>query len=1294
MLRFYFEKLYSGAIYMNKIAICSFFLLICMCTQQIVFAQSNTLLINELCQSNLDQWIDPSFNYGDWAEIYNPTDHNVDISDWYVSDNIETMTLYAIHSQTIVPAHGFATIWFDHYDWYYSPTNIDLKLDYDGGTLILCNEFGEVQCQVNYPKAISRSSWARTIDGGNTWNYNANPSPGTTNQTGIFSNKRLDAPTVDCESKIFSSGEIVMNVSIPSGCVLRYTTDGSTPTFTNGETSITGTFRSSETVLYRLRLFCDDYIPSKVVTRSFIKNEHYIDLPIVSISGTKDNFFGDSLGIFTKGVNGRYAHLSEEKCNYYMDWDRPCSFELFSNDGKSLFSQEVDVERAGAATRQFEPWTFKVKGNKKYEGEKNLEFQFFEEKNRLKHKALIFRNGGNDISGHVIDAFSQQIIATSGINIDYQSFQPVAHFINGVWKGVINMREPSNKHFVYANYGWDSEEIDQFEMSPDSGYVQKCGTKEAWLQLYNLSKTASSSSSYDKINQLLDLDEFCNYMAIQFYLAIIDWPNNNVKGWRPRIENGKFRFVLHDLDTVDDTSSPFTKFEKKQYVKFNYTDGPIMKPGTLEVEMVSIFLNLLKNTDFKKKFIDSYSLVAGSVFEEERCRELLLTMSKNLYQTQQEYENCTPWESTYFLISVFTKYRQNNMMKVMKNYSKLGLTNSTAQTAKIESNIPGARLFFNNNPIPTNKFNGLFHSPVTVKAEVPGGYKFTGWYKITTKTDSLIASNTNWKYYDQGSLDGYNWQLPTFNDEDWTVGKAPLGYNDSNGNRMRTTLDYGSDKNNRRPTYYFRTNFQITEDIDSSKHFYLRAHIDDGFVIYLNGQEVYRYNVHEGDVSFNDYTLTYSNNDPDTPIYTLNNEYLKKGDNLLAVEVHNYTKDSETLYWNAELFSVSDIQRTLVSTNNSYKLPTSGSVNIEACFESYSEESESKPVIINEISADNSIYINDYMKKADWIELYNNSSSDIDLSGMYLSDNLEKPKKYKISKGKNNTSTIIKAHGYKVIWCDKSSSDKDLHASFKLDNIDGGKVLLSAADDSWRDTLIYCHHESQESVGRYPDGSNNVYIMNQTTLEKSNRFSSYCYEYEQIANPDLYEYDLSINSEMWATLCLPYSFDIPNEMIIYSVTGIDEDNTLHLELESETEANKPYLVFGNPGTYHFSGEVVKGNENSPHYLKNGLLQGTYSKKYVPKGAYVLQNHNSHVGFYRVSSENYIEIDACHAYLNIDTSTKELLTIPNISNGTIITVEDNSKAQIFDIWGKPIDKPTNGFYIIYQNNGKFKKVMIK
>ena len=1061
--------------------------------------QSNSLQINEICPSNIDQWVDPSFNYGGWVELYNPTSATVNITGWYLSDNKDKLQKAKVTQTTSVPAYGFTTLWFDHYSKW-SKKTIDMKLDCDGGTLYLSDAQGNLVASLEYPEAVSRCSWARTTNGDSTWSYCANPTPGKSNAGSKFASERLEEPEVDTPSQVFSSSSITLKVTIPDGCTLRYTTDGSAPSESNGYNSLTGIFSTTVTRTFRFRLFRDGYLPSAVATRTFIKSTRDIDLPILSVTGTQANFYGDSLGIFVKGVNGRPGNGQSTKCNYNMDWERPSVFEYFAADGELLFAQEAGIERCGGWSRAWSPASFKIKANKRYEGEKYLLYPFFDEKPYLKHKTVQIRNGGNDNGCRVKDVILQQIAATSGIDIDYQAYQPVAHFINGVWKGAINMREPNNKHFVYSNYGYEEDEIDQFEMSPDSGYCQKCGTYEAMQDLLTLSKSASDANTYKAICDLIDMDEFCNYMALEFYMRNSDWPQNNLKAWRPRREDGRFRFVLYDLDAFDWTNSPFTEFNNKRTYTFNRLYGESVQYITKEIEVVTIFLNLLNNETFRKKFIDTFCLVTYSVFEPSRCAEICESVANRVAHTQALYNTESPWNTANSLRQSLSSSRQNTLMNSLKSYSRMKLSSQSTRTAKLQANIPEARLSFNGMPIPTGRFNGQYYPPLTVKAEAPAGYTFTGW-RITSNTSTeVFPTAQTWRYYDKGSLDGTHWSDADYNDSQWSLGPAPLGYFVGGSRYYATTIGYGNNANNKYPTYYFRTTFNLAEAPTGSETFRLSYTVDDGMIVYVNGVEALRYNMPGGNVSFNTYATSYAPGNPDSGTADLNASLFRQGTNVIAVEVHNNSGSSTDIYWSASLSSHLMTGGPLVSSEPEYTL-IAGSSDLIACFEPLaSGDTPLPPIVINEVSADNGIYINDLWKKSDWIELYNTTDQDIDLTGMYLSDKVNKPDKWQIGSDvadDASISTIIPAHGYRIVWCDKEVGIRDLHAPFKLENEDKSQVILTAADGSWSDTLTYCAHLPAETVGRYPDASRNVFVLTRTTIERTNQLTTIAAAVEQ-----------------------------------------------------------------------------------------------------------------------------------------------------------------------------------------------------
>ena len=155
--------------------------------------------------------------------------------------------------------------------------------------------------------------------------------------------------------------------------------------------------------------------------------------------------------------------------------------------------------------------------------------------------------------------------------------------------------------------------------------------------------------------------------------------------------------------------------------------------------------------------------------------------------------------------------------------------------------------------------------------------------------------------------------------------------------------------------------------------------------------------------------------------------------------------------------------------------------------------------MINEISASNSVAVNEYFKKNDWIELYNTTDHDIDIAGMYITDKVSKPQKYQIPAASvvdAKYSTVIPAHGYLVLWADQLDPMNQIHTEFKLGNNENEVVMLTASDESWADTLIYTVQRGDQSFGRYPDGTKNTYVMNFPTIGSTNKLDSYGVLYE------------------------------------------------------------------------------------------------------------------------------------------------------------------------------------------------------
>ena len=318
---------------------------------------------------------------------------------------------------------------------------------------------------------------------------------------------------------------------------------------------------------------------------------------------------------------------------------------------------------------------------------------------------------------------------------------------------------------------------------------------------------------------------------------------------------------------------------------------------------------------------------------------------------------------------------------------------------------------------------------------------------------------------------------------------------------MSTQLDYGTDSNNKRPTYYFRKTITLDEAPAPNDVFNLEYYIDDGLVVYVNGSEAGRFNMPSGTISYNTLSSTYGDQFP-TGTISLPASLFHKGSNVIAVEVHNNNYDSTDIIFDAALTAYLSNSNPVeyYSTQQELSLPA-GTVNLTAYYTALSPQQLTAqgitPVRINEVSGSNSIFVNEYGKKNDWVELYNTTDEEIDVEGMFLTDNVEKPTKYMITKGSTRANTKIPAHGYLLVWCDKlETTSQGLHASFKVSG-EGGYLILTAADRSWSDKITYSVHDGNSTIGRYPDGASEVYVMNVPTIAKANLLTSYMVEESQ-----------------------------------------------------------------------------------------------------------------------------------------------------------------------------------------------------
>lgn len=695
------------------------------------YGDAASLAINEIQVSNIDMFIDPSYNYGGYIELYNPTNNGVTLDGMYISDDPGNLMKHRLRYENgVVPAKGYGVIWFDHNEGHAG--NVSFKMDMDGGTIYISDNSGNVLLSQTYPEATTRTSFARMTDGTGQWGVTAYPTPGASNSGSKeiidIESDRLTAPTASPGSGFYQMSGF--NVEVLGAGNIYFTTDGSVPTESNGQPIENLTELNGTTVL-RLRAFSEGMLPSEVVTYTYCQSDINHTLPVLFVTANPEDLYSDDKGIFVTGTNGVAGSGIDFPCNWNREWDRAADMEFMSIEGNTEHKQEVNLSRFGGWSRSWYPYNFKLKAQKQYEGENYIEYPFFSgNKPYLKHKVLQVRNGGNDIFSRIKDAALHNIIISSGFYLDCQDYQPVHCYINGQYTGMLNLREPSNKHFGLGNYGIDTDEMDQMELT--SWVNVKAGTSDAFYRWRDLSYSATDESAYEQIGEIVDIDEFANYMAAQLFLGGDDWPNNNCKAFKGH--DGKFHIVMLDID---------------QALRFDGTALTRLS-GFRSSPLIGVFFNMLENDKFRKQFIDAFCIVGGSVFEETRSAEIIDRMSAEM-NPALSLEGLSTSPTADYMKSVITQKRCNTMMNALKNWQYAQLSDADMYQVKFSANIEKAALQINGQNVPTGKFSGALFAPSVLKANAFSGYTFKGWKNeagetITTKEELDLATLTSYDF--------------------------------------------------------------------------------------------------------------------------------------------------------------------------------------------------------------------------------------------------------------------------------------------------------------------------------------------------------------------------------------------------------------------------------------------------------------------------------------------------------------------------------------------------------------------
>ena len=714
------------------------------------------VIITELMQSNIDCVMDDLNEFPDsWVEIYNSGSTEVDLSKYRLGVTNEAGNAWPLGYDLLQPQQYMLV----YCDKQATGKHTDYRLESGKGCAVYLFKDGAVVDQITGLKKqpAPNISYGRQNANSENYGYQAVPTPGAAN-CGTLVKNILGNPVFSQPGRVVQSGSVTLELSLPEGspegAEIYYTLNGSEPT--TNDTKYTAPIAINQSTVVRAKLFCEGYLSPRSLTQSYLFHSRDITLPVISIA-TDDKYLNDSkIGIY---VDGNY---SSGKKNYEFDWRRPINFEYFEGEGQeSKLNQLCETRIQGGATRGNKLKSLAIYAHKRF-GTKRFKYEFFPDQRPgdTEFKSLVLRNSGNDFDYlYQRDAIIQRSMAER-VDLDWQAWRPAIIYINGTYRGMLNIRERSNEDNIYTHYQDDNgdglEDIDMIE----NWYELKEGDKENFNRFTAFYKAHGHTLA--EYEQWMDCYEFMNLMIMNLYFNNQDFPGNNIVMWRPRTVNGRWRWVAKDTDFGLGLYDSPASYKTLEWLHNPNYDSD--RAWANHSEHTRLFRRLMEDADFNREFLDRSAIYMGDFLNENGVREIwdpMYEIIKFEYPFHRKLIN--EWWPNYSHelgnARNWLKLRTNYCYQHIGSYYQLG----SAIPMKVNNDLSaddldGIGISFNGVTLTKGVFDGKFfvNRQVTLKGISSENRTVIGW-TVQTVTSSGTTTTEVWG-------DTYTFNMPHCND--------------------------------------------------------------------------------------------------------------------------------------------------------------------------------------------------------------------------------------------------------------------------------------------------------------------------------------------------------------------------------------------------------------------------------------------------------------------------------------------------------------------------------------------------
>lgn len=1057
-------------------------------TADTLSAQTNTVSITEFMASNVRTIADEDGDYSDWIELYNSSSSTINLQGYTLSDDPNTLEKWVFPNVTL-GANQYLIVFASNKNRAVAGSELhtNFKLSTGGEFLALTNPSGAIVTQFSpqYPSLGNDVSYG--ADANSQYAILDSPSPGYAN--GATGSSTLSV--LPGSRSFVDSLQITLASQIP-GATIRYTTNGSSPTASS--TLYSGPVTISSRTLLKARAFFPNGNSSAVETHRYTLIQNSLanfssNLPIVLIDTfgqtvTADSQTPSAIQFIEVGQDGRAAITGAPQLSAYgginirgalsATWDKKqYGIETWDED-----NIEVDTSPLGFPAES--DWIINGPYADKTLMKNVLVYGWWNEMGRYTSRTRfveVYLNTGSVISSndYVGVYVLLERVKRDDDRVDIEKLLPSDNStpnVNGgfIWKvddvEVPNSGFRSSQDNPNCNYYVNSypryEEITTAQQNAMRGFINQ------YENAIFSNSFANPETGYAKY---IDVDSFIDYGIIQDF-------TQNTDGYHRSI-------FFHKSRTGKVNMGPIWDFNFSLGIDNRGLGGPT-QPVTDRRDgscWQRIYPRLHQDPEFEIKYWDRWFELRESVFDEAKLMAEINAHKALLDEAAaRNYQTWTHLGTDFYDVTVPNSY--TNAVDILKNWisARLAWFDSNGVKPPIfnqEGGIaqPGFQL---NISRPTGVSGTIYYTLNGTDPRARGGSVAAGAQQYS---GAITLNNSVQVMARVRTSDGWS----AINREIFNINTMAAA-----GNFAITEIQYNPHAPSNAELSAGHTNadsFEFIElqNISGGQIDISQVSLADGITFnfadsdYLVIQPGERVLVVEDTAAF---AARYGNNLPVAGQYT---GKLSNSSETITLLDHQQVVIERVAYvdggdWpgRADGYGSSLVRKSATTDGNSAdnwksSLRYGGTPGA-------APEEQNTNVVINEVLAHTDPPLTDS------IELFNSTATLIDVSHWYLSDSKESYKKYRVPSGSR-----IGAGGF--IAFDEAdfnnAGNPNNPTPFALSSSRGDDIYLVEADGDGNIIRFIDHIEfgataNAESVGRWPDGAEHFYPMQNRSLGASN----------------------------------------------------------------------------------------------------------------------------------------------------------------------------------------------------------------